>query len=205
MIKLGLTGGYATGKSFVAEEFERLGCHVVYADKLGHEVLQPGGEAYAPAVELFGPSILNGNGTIDRRKLAGVVFQSDESLERLTAIVHPAVFRLEERLLAQYEAADPEGIAIVEAAILIETGRYKLFDRLILVVCDPEIQIARAMKRDSVTREQVLARLGRQLPLEAKLKYADYVVDTSGSKAETASNVREIYRTLRQSAKIQTR
>lgn len=204
MIKIGLTGGYASGKSFVAQELERLGCHVIYADKLGHEVLLPDREAYAPVIAAFGEEILNGNGVIDRKKLGSLVFHSTDLLERLTAIVHPAVFRLEERLLAEYAAADPSGIAVIEAAILIETGRYRVFDKLVVVVCDPETQIARALKRDKVTREEVLARMGNQLPVEEKLKYADYVVDTSGTKIETAAHVQEIYGQLRELAKNKT-
>ena len=197
MIKVGLTGGYASGKSYVAQELERLGCHVIYADKLGHEVLLPGGEAYAPVLEAFGEGILNGNGLIDRKKLGSVVFRSSELLDRLTAIVHPAVFRLEERRLAEVADKDPASIGVVEAAILIETGRYKFFDRLVLVVCDRETQIARALKRDHVTREEVLGRLEKQLPAEEKMKYADYLVDTSGSKSDTSSSVEAIYRNLR--------
>lgn len=204
MIKVGLTGGYATGKSFVAEAFGRLGCHVIFADKLGHEVLLPDGEAYALVVELFGKRILNQDGVINRKELAGIVFQSPELLEQLTAIVHPAVFRLEEQLLSEFEASDPDGISIVEAAILIETGRYKLFDRLVVVVCEHETQVARAMKRDAVTREEALTRIARQLPAETRLKYADFVVDTSRSKEETAARVLQIYHELRRPATNQT-
>ena len=200
MIKVGLTGGYASGKSFVALEFERLGCHLIYADRLGHEVLLPGGEAYASVIDAFGSEILSPNGTIDRKALGRVVFQSKELLGRLTAIVHPAVFRLEERLLAEYQSADPKGIAMIEAAILIETERYKFFDRLVVVACDRETQIARALKRDHVTRDEVLARLERQLPTEEKLKYADYVIDTSGVKEATTFRVGAVHRDLQKLA-----
>jgi dephospho-CoA kinase len=200
VIKVGLTGGYASGKSFVAEEFERLGCHLIYADRLGHEVLRPAAEAYAPVVKAFGQGILDESGAIDRKKLGNLVFGSAELLAQLTAIVHPAVFRLEEQLLSKYECVDPKGIVVVEAAILIETGRYRLFDKLVVVVCDRETQIARALKRDHLTREEVLARLEKQLPPEKKLEYADYVVDTSGAKADTAGQVKAIYNRLRELA-----
>lgn len=200
MIKVGLTGGYATGKSFVAGELERLGCHVVHADLLGHEVLLPGGEAYAPAVEAFGSGILGADGAIDRKKLAAIVFGNPELLNKLNGFVHPAVIRREEELLNAYASADPNGIAVVEAAILIETGRYSAFERIILTVCDQEMQIARGMKRDHLTREQVLARLSAQLPSDEKKRYADFVVDTSGPKQETAVAVEKILRKLRQTA-----
>jgi dephospho-CoA kinase len=197
MIRVGLTGGYATGKSFVASELERLGCHVIYADVLGHAVLEPGGEAYKPALQLFGSEMLNGHEQIDRKKLASIVFQSPELLEKLTSIVHPAVFRLEEQMLRSFAETDPLGIAVIEAAILVETGRHKLLDRLILTACDEQTQIARGMKRDGLTREEVLARLRKQLPLEEKRVHAHYVIDTSGTKEETVRQVKEIYTDLR--------
>lgn len=197
MMKVGLTGGYATGKSFVAAELERLGCCLIYADRLGHQVLEPDGEAYRPAVEVFGPGILGSDGRIDRKKLGAVVFNSPEWLEKLTSFVHPAVFRLEERMLAEFQARNPNGIAVIEAAILIETGRYKLFDHLILTVCDEEIQIQRGMKRDGLTAEQVRQRISRQMTREEKTAYADYVVDTSGAKEETIRQVQTLYKDLR--------
>ncbi len=200
MIKVGLTGGYASGKSFVAAEFERLGCRLIYADRLGHAVLQPGGGAYRPAVEQFGPDILDPSGRIDRKKLAAIVFASPELLERLNSFVHPAVFRLEEDLLAGFAAENPRGIAMLEAAILIETGRYAALDRLILTACSSETQIARGIKRDGMTREQVLARISRQMPLAEKKKYADYVIDTDGPKETTVRQVETVYRDLHQFA-----
>jgi dephospho-CoA kinase len=198
MIRVGLTGGYATGKSFVARELERLGCHVIYADALGHAVLEPGGEAHDPALQLFGSEILNGPDRIDRKKLASIVFQSPQLLEKLSSIVHPAVFRLEAQLLQNFADKDPLGIAVIEAAILVETGRHKLLDRLILTACDEQTQIARGMKRDGATRDEVLARLREQLPLEEKKIYAHYVVNTSGTKEETIHQVKEVYADLRQ-------
>lgn len=200
MIKVGLTGGYASGKSFVAAEFERLGCRVIYADRLGHAVLEPEGGAFQPVVEEFGPEILDAAGRIDRKKLAAIVFASPELLERLNSFVHPAVFRLEEDLLARFAAEDPHGIAILEAAILIETGRYTTFDRMILITCSTETQIARAVKRDGVTREQVLARISRQMPLAEKKAYADYIIDTDGAKEATLHQVAAVYRDLKRLA-----
>jgi dephospho-CoA kinase len=201
MIKVGLTGGYATGKSFVAGELERLGCHIIHADLLGHEVLQPTGEAYKPTVEAFGSGILDPDGVIDRKKLAGIVFANPELLKKLNGFVHPAVIRREEELIQDYAKANPNGITVIEAAILIETGRHAAFDRLILTVCDEETQIARGMKRDHLTREQVSARIGAQLPADEKKRYADYVVDTSGAKQETVRQVEKIARELREAAK----
>lgn len=205
MLRVGLTGGLATGKSFVAGELERLGCFVIYADKLGHDVMQPGGPAYQPILDLFGPEILEkGDGplrTIDRQRLGSIVFADQSRLAQLNAIVHPAVFEREDALAAAAAAHDPHSIVIIEAAILIETGRYREFDRLILTTCPEEIQIERAMKRDNLSRQEVLKRLHRQLPLSEKLVHAHYVIDTGGTKQKTATLVRAVYDSLKEYAR----
>jgi dephospho-CoA kinase len=204
MIKVGLTGGYASGKSLVAARLEELGCHLIYADKLGHEVLLRDGAAYSPTIERFGAGILRSDGSIDRKKLASVVFMERDSLDALTAIVHPAVFRLEQTLMERFAADDPQGIVVVEAAILIETGRFREYDRIIVAACDEATQIARGMKRDGISEEEVRARMANQLPLETKKLYADYVVDTSGIKENTAHQVERILDDLQRVAKNTT-
>ncbi len=197
MLRVGLTGGLASGKSFVGEALENLGCRLIKADELGHEALRPGGEAYTGAVREFGPGILAPDGAIDRRKLAAEVFDRPERLAVLNGLVHPPVIRREEELMAQFAGENPDGIAVVEAAILIETGNYKRFDKLIVAVCRPEQQVERAMHRDGVTREEALARLARQMPLDEKRKYADYIIDTSGTKEETLKQVWETFKLVR--------
>ena len=196
MLRVGLTGGYATGKSFVARELETHGCHLIYADKLGHEVLSPGGEAYAPTIALFGEDILSPDQTIDRKKLASLVFGNAELLKQLTELIHPAVFRLEEALMKRIQGADPKGIVVVEAAILIETGRYKDYDRVIVTTCSREKQIIRGMKRDGFSREEVMQRIDRQMPIGEKIPLADYVIHTEGDKEATAAQVSEMYDNL---------
>src|SRR3954452_10267063 len=201
MLRVGLTGGYASGKSFVAAELERLGCHVIHADDLGHKVLELEGEAYVPTVESFGDGILNSDRTIDRKKLGAIVFNSPELLETLTGIVHPAVFRLENRLIDQFAETDPLGIAVIEAAILIETGRYRWFDRIIVTCCDEETQVRRGLLRDGICEDQVRARMSNQLSLTEKKKYADYIVNTGGEKETTLQQVRAIFRQLQSIAR----
>ena len=196
MLTVGLTGGYASGKSFVAAELARLGCFLIYADKLGHEVLMPGGEAFEPVFQMFGPGILSEDGAIDRKKLGQIVFSSPELLSKLTDVIHPAVFRLEAQLLDSARRKHPNGIAVIEAAILIETGRYKVFDRLILTACDEAMQIARGVARDGLSPEAVKARIDKQLPLAEKKKYADYVVSTNGTKEDTLRQVEAVFRDL---------
>lgn len=196
MLRVGLTGGYATGKSFVAAELEKHGCHLIYADNIGHEVLYPSGEAYAPTVALFGTGILSPDQSINRKKLAALVFNDPELLKQLTALIHPAVFRAEEALMKTVEETDPNGIVVVEAAILIETGRYRDYDRLIVTTCSLETQIARGMKRDGLSREQVMQRIARQMSMEEKRAFADYVVDTDGRKEDTSDQVKDVYLSL---------
>ncbi|MGC9972878.1 MAG: dephospho-CoA kinase [Bryobacteraceae bacterium] len=197
MLSVGLTGGLASGKSLVGQALAALGCHLIEADQLGHQVLLPGGEAYQGAVREFGPGILETDGTINRHKLAAEVFGKPDRLAALNSLVHPPVIRLEEELASGFAARDPGGIVVVAAAILIETGRHRCFQKVILAVCRPEQQIERAMHRDGLSREEALARLARQMPLEEKRKYADYIIDTSGTKEETLKQVRETYHLLR--------
>jgi dephospho-CoA kinase len=200
MLKVGLTGGYASGKSFVAAELSSHGCHLIYADQLGHQTLQTNGEAYPAAIEIFGREILASDGTIDRKRLAAIVFNSPALLAQLNAVVHPAVFRLEERMLEDFREQDPQGIAVVEAAILVETGRYRFFDRLIVTTCSLETQIVRGMKRDGATRGEVLARLEKQLPMEDKTRQAHYLIDTGGTKEDTARQIEQVYFDLKRLA-----
>lgn len=197
MLRVGLTGGLATGKSFVGRALESLGCHLLQADAIGRAALEPEGDAYPAVVEAFGPAILDAQGRIDRRKLAALVFSDPAQLERLNALVHPVVIAHEERWFRALESRDPRAIGVVEAAILIETGSYRRFSKLVLTVCQPEQQIERAMKRDALTREQVLRRLEHQMPLEEKRRYADYIIDTSGAKQDTLRQVARLYESLR--------
>jgi len=196
VLKVGLTGGLASGKSFVGDALAGFGCTVVQADELGHQVLARGGEAHDAVIREFGEEILDG-GEIDRRRLAKLVFDEPEKLARLNALVHPPVLRREEELGAQFAAREPDGIFVVEAAILIETGSYRRFDRLILVVCSEEQQVERAMRRQGAVESVVRARLSRQMPAEEKRKFAHFVVDTSGTKDNTLKQTESVYRALR--------
>jgi dephospho-CoA kinase len=197
MLRVGLTGGLASGKSLVGTALAGLGCYLIQADELGHKVLLPGGEAYDAVVHEFGEAILDDEGMIDRRRLAALVFNRPERLEKLNSLVHPPVIRREQEIEEDIARRDPQAITVVEAAILVETGSYERFDKLIVAVCTPEQQIERAMRRDRFTKEEVMARLSRQLPLEEKIKVADYVIDTSGSKEQTLAQVRDVYHSLR--------
>src|SRR5579862_2799262 len=147
MLKVGLTGGMACGKSFVAGALRDLGCDVIEADDVGHEVMRPDGEAYAGVVAAFGTGILDGQGLIDRPKLAAMVFGEPSQLEKLNAIVHPAVRKRALAALHEIGERDARAIAIYVAAILIESGASDGMDKIIVVSCDRAQQMERAMHR----------------------------------------------------------
>ena len=197
MLRVGLTGGLASGKTFVGHALRDLGCYLIEADELGHQVLLPEGEAYHGVIQAFGQEIVDADGRINRHKLGELVFGRPELLAKLSSLVHPPVALRQERMIAEIATADPAAIVVVEAAILVETGSYKKFDRLIVVVCSPEQQMERALKRGTYTREETLARLSRQLPLEEKVRLAHYVIDTSGTKENTLEQVQALYDSLR--------
>lgn len=196
MLRVGLTGGLASGKSFVGHALADLGCLLIQADELGRQVQEPGAEAYDGIVGEFGREILTGEGRIDRRKLAGIVFHDPERLKRLNALVHPHVYQRQRKIEQEFATSHPDGIAVTEAAILIETGSYRDYDRLIVATCRLDQQVERAMARDHLTREEVLDRMRRQMPLEEKVRYADYVIDTSGPKQDTFAQTRAVYESL---------
>ena len=197
MLKVGLTGGLASGNTFVGEALASMGCFLIQADELGHEALARGGEAYDAVVGEFGREILTSDGAIDRQQLAALVFGSPDRLARLNALVHPGVVRREEELIAEFAAREPRGIAVVEAAILIEAGGCKRFDRIILVRCGEERQVERALRRGGAVEADVRARISRQMPIEEKQKFADFVIDTSGQKEDTLRQARAVYEALR--------
>ncbi len=197
MIQVGLTGGMASGKSTVGAEMVRLGCHLLKADELGHRLLEKGGACYEPVIAAFGRAILGPDDQIERRRLASVVFSEPGALEKLNSIVHPAVFAFEEEWLRGVEESDASAIAIVEAAILVETGNYKNFDKLIVTWCPEELMLERAVARSGISREEARRRLANQLPIEEKKKFADYLIDTSGTLDSTLEQTRAVYAALR--------
>lgn len=197
MLTVALTGGLATGKSCVGVIFEELGCYRLEADRLGHETLEPGGEAYLPVVKAFGPGVLDEKQRIDRRRLSALVFPAPPLLEQLNGIVHPAVERLREKRVREIEQHDPRAIVICEAAIYIEIGAWQKFDKVVLTICGRELQIQRAMLRANWSREEAELRLSRQWPDEEKQKVADFIIDTSGSVDDTRRQTTEVYTCLK--------
>jgi dephospho-CoA kinase len=202
VLKVGLTGGIATGKSVVGEMFAACGAHVIQADQIAHQLMKPGEPVYRELVGHFGAEILNPDGTVNRARLAEKAFGPDARVQELNHIVHPAVIRRQQEWMEQVGQRDPNAIVLVEAALLIEAGAAPGFDRLVVVTCRPEQRILRWAKRlqvdEETARREVARRMGAQLPDEEKVKAADYVIDNSGSLDRTEQQVRAIYLKLQQ-------
>jgi dephospho-CoA kinase len=202
MLRLGLTGGIASGKSVVGEMFTRLGAHLIQADVVSHSLMQPGLAVYHEVVRRFGREILNSDGTINRSRLAAVAFGgASPRVRELNEIVHPAVIEYENKWMEEIGRRDPNGVAIVEAALILESGAVDRFDHLIVVTCRPEQRIARFASRMAIAEDAARAEVGRrmaaQISDEEKIKAADFVIDNSGSLDATRRQVQQVFGELR--------
>jgi dephospho-CoA kinase len=210
MLKVGLTGGIASGKSVAGEMFVGLGAHLVQADRIAHTLMQPGEVVYNEVVRHFGREILNPDGSVNRAKLAEVAFAPAADGDRtsriieLNRIVHPAVIRSQDDWMQAIGQQDPQGVAIVEAALILEAGAKDHFQRLIVVTCDQEQRVARFAVRQKLgyeaARAEVDRRMAAQLPEAEKIKAADFVVDNSGSLQHTREQVQQVWKQLRAEA-----
>jgi dephospho-CoA kinase len=193
ILRTGLTGGIASGKSTIARIFASLGCITIDADQIVARLYQPGEAGHEAIVRTYGTGILLPDGAIDRRKLADVALATDESAKALNALIHPLVIAEEARMMNE-ETRD--GIVIVEATLLIEAGGKDRYDRIVIVDVDPETQLARAIAR-GMSREDAERRMARQMPREERLRYADYVIDNSGDLLAAEAETRRVYALLR--------
>ena len=159
MLQVGLTGGIATGKSTVGQMFVELGCHLIDADRIVRQLFEPGQAVYKAVVQEFGDSIIASDGTIDRKVLGDIVFEDPQVREKLNSLVHPATIQYQQDWLLELEGSDPQGIGIVEAALMIEVGTYKNYDKLIVAACPPELQKQRLRSRSGWSGEQIDARI----------------------------------------------
>jgi dephospho-CoA kinase len=209
LLKVGLTGGIASGKSVVADMFATLGAHLIRADQIAHELMQPGQPVYEEVVRHFGRGILNPDGTVNRPRLAEAAFGNPEKdapsrIEELNRIVHPAVIARQDEWMVEVGRRDAQAVAMVEAALILEAGATRRFDRLIVVTCSEAQRMPRFAERSSLdletARREVQRRMAAQLPDAQKIKSAHYVVDNSGSLDETQRQVRDIYARLRTEA-----
>jgi len=206
LLKVGLTGGIASGKTVIGEMFVALGAQLIQADQISHELMQPGQPVYEEVVRKFGSGILNADGTVNRPRLAEAAFGrpgegTSSRVAELNRIVHPAVIRRQDDWMEEIGRRDGQAIAIVEAALILEAGAAKRFDRLIVVTGSEEQRVQRFAARLRVdletARQEVKRRMAAQLPDEEKIKAADFVVDNSGSLDSTQAQVRQIYQQLR--------
>lgn len=203
MLKVGLTGSIAVGKSYVCEVFKELGAFVLDADLTAREVVKPYTQGWRLIVENFGTEILNDDNSINRAKLGDIVFSDESKRLLLNSIVHPLVIEAQDRWLRECEKINPNGVAIVDAALMIESGSWVRFDKIIVVWCEPSVQLERLMKRNNLTKEEALKRIQAQMPQEEKKKYADFLIDTTEGFQSTREQVFEVFQQLMKLASCQ--
>jgi dephospho-CoA kinase len=197
MLKVGLTGSIAVGKSYVCACLRELGAFVLDADQTAREVVKPGTEGLRLIVENFGTEILQPDGALDRVRLGAIVFADEKKRQILNSIVHPLVIAAQNQWLTEKERENPHGIAVIDAALMIESGSYKRFTKLIVVWCQPEIQLKRLMARDNLSEAEARRRINAQMSQEEKKRYADFLIDTSEGFEAARRQTIEIYEQLK--------
>ena len=197
MLRVGLTGSIAVGKSHVVSLLKEFGCHVIDADQTARDVVAKGTEGLKRVVEEFGEEVLLPDGTLDRARLGAIIFEDREKRERLNAILHPIIIGAQDEQMRRWASEDPTGIGIVDAALMIESGGYKRFDKIVVVHCRPEIQLERLMRRNNLSREEAERRISAQMPQEEKMRHADFLIDTSEDYAVTRERTLEVFQKLK--------
>lgn len=192
ILRAGLTGGIASGKSTVRELFAQLGCHTIDADKLVAQLYEPGRAGHTALIATYGRAILREDETVDRVKLANLAFSTPDEAKKLNALIHPIVIAATEEWLAQFD----DGIAVVEATLMIESGGRNRYDRLVIVDVAPAVQIERGIAR-GLPGEEVERRIANQIPREERLRFADYVIDNSGDRSRLERETRRVHELLR--------
>ena len=196
MLRVGLTGGIASGKTTVGRMFVEMGCPLLDADLIVRDLFRHGDPVNRAVVAAFGDRVVAANGSIDRAALGKIVFNDPAARQQLNSLVHPAVIQCQKEWLNTLEARDPNTIGIVEAALMVEVGTYKNYDKLIVVICSPEEQRRRLRMRSGLSEDQIEARIAAQMPMDEKAKFADFVIDNSGSLAATHRQVETVHRAL---------
>jgi len=197
MLKVGLTGSIAVGKSHVLSLLAELGCHTIDADEIAREVVMPDSAGLRSVVDTFGDEVIKQDGSLDRQKLGAIVFSDEGKRKQLNSILHPLIIIAQDERIRELELKDPKAIVVIDAALMIESGGYRRLDKLIVVHCLPKLQLERLMKRDGLSRAAAAERIAAQMPQEDKKKYADYLIDTSGDFDNTRAQVRTVYASLR--------
>ncbi|MCP9493585.1 MAG: dephospho-CoA kinase [Pyrinomonadaceae bacterium MAG19_C2-C3] len=209
MIHAGLTGSIAVGKSFVLNVFAQLGCHTVDADVIAREVVRRGTTGLEAVVDEFGETVLDADGNLDRAALGAIVFNDEAKRLRLNAILHPRIINHQQALQREWEQAAPEGVSVVEAALIIEgiiasKGNVESkdaicnrFDKLIVVHCRPDVQLQRLMARNNMDEREAVRRISAQMPQAEKMLYADYLIDSSDGFDDTQRQTKSVYDELK--------
>jgi len=196
MLIVALTGGIATGKSVVAKTLEELGCYVHYADKIAHQLMEPKKQVWKKIVAHFGKEILNPDKTINRTKLGTIIFAKEKERNFLNKLIHPLVLEKKKKTIKKLNKEGHYKIFISDAALIIESGFAKFFDKIIVVICNEKTQIKRLRERDSISQKQALKKIRAQMPSKKKLKYSDYIIDTLGSLRHTVEQTERVFRSL---------
>jgi dephospho-CoA kinase len=196
MLVVALTGGIATGKTVVAQVWEQLGCYTHESDTLAHDLQAPGQPVWKAIVSHFGEKILNPDKTLNRQALGTIVFANAQEREFLNNLIHPMVMAKKKDLIEKIRNEGHHKIFVSVAALTVEAGYEKFFDKIVVVHCDRETQIKRLMERDNIERTKAGEKINSQMPSEEKLKFADYSIDTSGSLRETLDQAEKVYRSL---------
>ena len=196
ILKVGLTGGIASGKSTIVRMLAALGCITVDADAIVARLYRPGEAGHEAIVRTYGTGVLLPDGEIDRKKLADIAFSSPEEAQRLNALIHPIVIAEQARLFREAEERGEDAIFIVEATLLLESGGKQRFDRIVVVDVDPNVQIERAIGR-GMTAEEAKRRIANQMPREERLRLADYVIDNNGDEGAALAEAARVYELLR--------
>lgn len=196
MRKVGLTGGIASGKSTVSGMFRELGVPVIDADMIAREVVAPGSRALEAIVDAFGEEILTEEKSLNRARLGEIVFSDPTKKKVLEGILHPEIIAEQDRRLKDLEREGRTPVAIVDAAVMIESGSWKRFDSLVVVDCEESQQISRLRLRNGMNEEEAARRVNAQMPLSEKVKYADHVIDNRGSIDDTRKQVEELMKLL---------
>jgi dephospho-CoA kinase len=197
MLKVGLTGSIAVGKSFVLGVLAELGCRVLDADQTAREVVAPGTPGLDALIEAFGNEIIQDDGALDRTRLGAIIFSDEARRLELNSILHPFIIAAQDRQIRQWENETPDGIAVVDAALMIESGGYRRFDKLIVVHCRPEIQLERLMSRDGLSPQEAQRRIAAQMSQAEKMKHADFLVDTSEGFESAREQTEAVFRELK--------
>ena len=196
MFVVGLTGGIASGKSVVSNMLRDLGAGIIDADEISREVMIPHTKCWEEVIASYGSELLLEDLTIDRKKLAISVFKDSKKIKKLNRIVHPYIMQRIEEMIDEIRSKDPQALVIVDAALLVETGVYKHYDKLIVVYVSKETQLKRLIIRDAMSQEEAESRIDLQSPLTEKLKVADYIIENEGSLSKTREEVEKVYKAL---------